>query len=290
MRDRYRILIICGGGIFGYIPARLLAGTGVKRRGYKLADAMGGTSIGGILTLMLMYGYRPNEVLEKFKVLSERAFHKSWWRSLNPWGPKFNGEGLESSLYSLFSDHKLDHLTKPIIVPTVDFKHNKPKIFDNIVTDSDMDIELRALGRMTSAAPTYFPPKNGHIDGGLLANNPVLETVTAIKSKLGISFKNMDVLVIGTGHMPSVDRDMSKVSRWSSIKWLKPLLNYLTKANEMDSNFIARQIGLGSYTLFNPVVREEGWRMDDPSLIPELDKRTKEHQADFNKIFKKFIG
>lgn len=288
---RYRVLVICGGGIFGYIPAHLIAGTGISTKGSGLADAFGGTSIGGILSLMLASGMRPSEVKQSFVQLSDKAFpDPSVFSKLWPWGPKFNGLGLEEALESLFGNKLLCDIKKPVVIPTIDFEHNKPKIYDNIVEDADMVIPVRTLARMTSAAPTYFPPKDGHIDGGLIANNPVLETAIALKAKKNIPFECMDVLVLGTGHTPQMVRDMDDVASWSSVQWLKPMLNYLTKANEMCSDYMAKEMGFRSYRLFDPVVIESDWDMADPDLIPRLIKRTEEYQEEFNYIFSEFAG
>jgi patatin-like phospholipase/acyl hydrolase len=284
----YKVLVICGGGIFGYIPAVLLAGTGFNQKGYMMADAMGGTSIGGILSLMYAHGYTPEEVKTKFVELADKTFYRPWYSALWPWGAKFDGKGLEESLDTLFKERTFGNLKKPLVIPTLDFQHNKPKIYDNMIKDKDFDVLMKDLGRMTSAAPTYFPPKDGHIDGGLLANNPVIETVSAIKSKLNIPFEVMDVLAIGTGHFPRVERDMEAVKKWSAVNWLPPMLKYLTKANEMKSDFVAKQLGLKSYKLYNPVEIDPDWDMDQPELVPKLEKLASVWQNNFNTVFRGF--
>jgi len=252
-------------------------------------DAMGGTSIGGILTLMLASGYSFQKAHEKFKDMAEKAFSRSFWSIFDPWGPKFDGVGLENALETIFEDKTLGQLRMPVLIPTLDFQHNVPKIYDNIIKDSDFLIPLKVLSRKTSAAPTYFPPAGESIDGGLLANNPVLETAVALKAKLGIPFNKMDVLVLGTGHYPVVHRDMEEVAGWSSAEWLKPMLNYLTKANELKSNFIAKWVGFKSYRLYDPVTIDTEWDMAEPDLIPELEIRTSPFLSEFRTVFREFV-
>jgi len=283
-----KILVITGGGVFGYIPATLLTNSHLNQHGYEIADVFGGTSVGGILTMMLNYGYKPTELKDIFSKMCLKAFSNSFWDSLKIFGPRYTGINLEKGLYEIFGEDTFGSLKKPIFISSVDFKHNIPKIMDNITEDEDNHWKLWEISRITSAAPTYFPPYKNYIDGGLIANNPVIITTCGIKDKMGIPFNEMDVFVIGTGSLKDPNRNMNSVKSWSSVQWLMPLLDYLTNANEMCADFEAKQIGFKSYTYFNPVILD-GWDMDRTDILNDLDKLINPYQIEFNKLFRRFL-
>ena len=89
-----------------------------------------------------------------------------------------------------------------LIIPTLNLTDDSYKVFDNIRHDDD-DIELTELALITSAAPTYYAGREYKgkcfVDGGLIEVAPLLTSATALKHKRGISFCDMDVLMIGTG-------------------------------------------------------------------------------------------
>ncbi|GMH35230.1 hypothetical protein BSKO_03098 [Bryopsis sp. KO-2023] len=71
------------------------------------------------------------------------------------------------------------------------------------------DYKLWQVARASSAAPTFFPsssfsPVGGgaektFIDGGVVANNPTMQSVAFIETKVG-RLENLAVLSLGTGH------------------------------------------------------------------------------------------
>ena len=290
-RKSYKILIGCGGGIFGYIMAYFLSKTSVAHiKAKDLIYAGGGTSIGGINMLNLGADKNFTQLHEAFIEMGDICFEKNWRSRFDPWYPSHPDSGLNESLQKALHGRRYGDMNFPIIVPTIDFQHNKPKVYDNIIHDDDVELLAWEIGRSTAAAPTYFVPWKAYIDGGLLANMPVMQTASALKSKKGIPFDRMDIFVMGTGHFPGISRNMRKVCRWSKLHWLSPMLKYLTKANEMNSDFIAKQIGFKSYRYWNPVLLEESWDMDEPELIPQLELRCEAYLEDFEKAFLYFLN
>lgn len=287
----YKILILPGGGVFGYIQATFLASR--KASDLKSIRAMGGTSVGSIAALCLAEDMEPVVYKKYFEKMAFDIFKgPSWYnpRKYNPLKcPDYYGEDKIKSLKSVLRKSYND-LTLPVIVPTVDFLRGQPKIFDNIVADADMKYATWEIANMSSAAYTYFPLYKGHGDGGIIANSPTLVTVTALANKLHLPLSEMAVFVLGTGHFADKPYKESTVDGWSKLGWLSPLVSYLTKGNERMDDFYARNIGLGYYKLFNPVLLDKDWDMDDPDLLTDMSVRADAYSEEFRQEFETFIN
>jgi len=285
-----KVVIIAGGGVFGYIPSYFISDVLGTEELHPRIDAIGGTSVGGILSLSYASGMNPAAVHESFELLVNQAFPRKWYTKWKIWGPKYSGRGLNKALLQILGEARLHEMKIPVVVPTVDFEHNKPKVWDNFEGGTDAWTPAWEVARMTASAPTYFPPHNGHVDGGILSNIPVLETVTALKHKKGWRFEDMAVLVLGTGKKALRAHPQKETEKWGATKWLPPMLDYLTFANEQASIFVAKQLGLGSLTIYNPVQLRSAWGMDDPSLLGELEKQCGEYVSSAKTVIRTFLA
>lgn len=288
-RQPYRILVIAGGGVFGAIPAAFLAKHFKDKPLVDHFDCFGGTSIGGILSMMYASGKPAEEVLHDFKVMAPKAFPKrSWLERVNPFKPTYNGHGLQEALRTVFMETTAGELRKPIIVPSMDFELMKPKVFDTLVKDIDADRPCWEIGMATAAAPTYFPPFKSFIDGGLVSNVPIVETVAAVHKYAKVAYRDMEVFVLGTGHYPVIPHDMRKVRKWSKFKWIMPIIDLAVKANEMRSAFIGKQMDFRKLEIFDPVVLEPDWKMDQPELVPIVESMSEKFTHAFDEAFARF--
>lgn len=285
-----KIVIIAGGGVFGYMPAYFLAHSDEAVELYEKIDAIGGTSVGGILSLTYASGMNSPSVHETFTKLVSSAFSDKWYSKFKFWGPRYDGKNLNKALVQAFGDTRLKDLKLPVVIPSLDFENNKPKVWDNFDGNVDGWENVWEVARMTASAPTYFPPWKGHIDGALLANIPILETVSALKHKKGWQYRDMDVLVLGTGVKSLPRHPAKKVKRWGRLRWVLPLIDYLTYANEQTNTFIAKQMGLGKLTVFNPVPLKSEWDMDDAGLVPKLDEECSRFRPAFDAVMREFLG
>jgi patatin-like phospholipase/acyl hydrolase len=288
-RQPYRILIIAGGGVFGAIPAAFLAKHFKDKPLTDHFDCFAGTSIGGILSMMYANGCTAESVLHDFKVMAPKAFPKrKWYQRINPFRPSYKGKGLQEALQEAFGETTAGELVKPIVVPSMDFELLKPKVFDTLIKDVDADRPCWEIGMATAAAPTYFPPFQSFIDGGLVANIPIMETVAAVRNAERVAYRDMEVFVLGTGHYPTIPHDMREVRKWSKFKWIMPIIDLAVKANEMRSAFISRQMDFKKLEIFDPVVLEPSWKMDDPKLVPIVESMSEKFTKAFDESFAKF--
>lgn len=264
-----KILCVDGGGIFGYIPAKLLSFASDKTLPEFLA--YGGTSVGSLLTASYSMGKSTQEVFSEFEKMADVIFQKSIWRRFNPLAVKFPAKNIEPILQQWFGKAQLRNLKKYNVIPTYDFKKGKPKIFDNVCpSNKDQYEEVWKVCRKSSAAPTFFPPCDGFVDGGIIANNPTMVTAWALHNKLGIPFEEMEIFSIGTGFKKE-DEHERKMPR-TNAGWLSPMLDILTEGNEQIFHFGASQVNFKKYVRFNPVPLKDGWSMDDKSLLSQLEE------------------
>jgi patatin-like phospholipase/acyl hydrolase len=286
--EPYRILVIAGGGVYGAVPAAFLAKHFKDKPLTDTFHCFGGTSIGGILTMCYASGQSPQDILHAFSEMAPMAFpRRKWYERINPFKPSFDGKGLEKALRKMLPMDVGD-LKRPVVVPTMDFEYNRPKVIDTLICDQDGDMPAWEVGMATAAAPTYFPPYKRFIDGGLVSNVPILETAAAVHHKMQIPYEDMHILVMGTGSYPRFRRNMDKVKRWAKWKWVMPIINLAVKANEMRSYFLARQMHFGRLEIFDPVTLERDWDMDKPELVPVLMSMADNFSKAFDEAYARF--
>jgi predicted acylesterase/phospholipase RssA len=207
-----RILSLDGGGIRGVLTAQLL-----KRLQHTDPDLVGkcnliaGTSIGGINALMLAAGKPLDELVSFYTERAKDIFKKRDWLDTMSAGmdelfrSDFAHEDIYGVLTDAFGDLRMGDLDKEVLVPAFDMRTWRPKFYDN----SDTDVLVRDVARMTSSAPTYWPTHLWSVDGGLFANNPSDSALVAGLRMLrtpgvpvGKCLTQIKLLSIGTGQVP----------------------------------------------------------------------------------------
>ena len=222
MSSRFNILALSGGGARGLFTATALAEI-EKRFETKMAastDIICGTSIGGILALALAAEIPASKMLEIFnrdrksifpppgKLANSnvvfRAFSKSLSFIRRISRPAFDSAPLRKSLQEVFEDRKISDLKSCIIVPAINFTNGSLRAFKTSHhQDFYQDAEQRLVdvALATSAAPTYFPNHvigpSRFVDGGLVANNPVLMGVVEAIRAFDSNINDIYALCIG---------------------------------------------------------------------------------------------
>ena len=95
-----KVLVLCGGGVFGLVPSYLIGMTESNNTLDKW-DAFGGTSVGSQLALGYATGCTGSNMLDTFLHDMYKIFKKDWMRVLNPFGPKYSDKALNASLKAL---------------------------------------------------------------------------------------------------------------------------------------------------------------------------------------------
>uniref|UniRef100_A0A8C9WFA0 phospholipase A2 n=1 Tax=Scleropages formosus TaxID=113540 RepID=A0A8C9WFA0_SCLFO len=221
-----RLLCLDGGGIKGLVLIQMLialekeAGRPIR----ELFDWISGTSTGGILALAIVHG----KSMEYLRCLYFRMKDKVF-RGSRP----YESAPLEDFLKKEFGENtKMTDVRHPRVIVTSVLADRHPgelhlfRNYDPPLQTRDPPYASTATftpltipqdqcvwraARSSGAAPTYFRPMGRFLDGGLLANNPTLDTMTEIhyynKSLRGrgAEVQKLGVVVsLGTGKPPQV--------------------------------------------------------------------------------------
>jgi uncharacterized protein len=212
----FRILSIDGGGIRGVFPAAYLAE--LERRflgGRSVAsyfDMIAGTSTGGIIALALAHGMSAAEALKIYSERGERIFPPlvgiPKWRRRIRWlsKPKHNQEALRNELLEVFGNVVLDDATTRLVIPSFEGLYGEPFIYKtphHPDYQNDRHKKFAHVALHTAAAPSYYPAvgDDGYvmIDGGLWANNPIMNAIVDTLACFDVPRENLRILSLGTG-------------------------------------------------------------------------------------------
>lgn len=279
----YRILSLDGGGIRGTLTIRIIERLDQMVPGWlDKVDLLAGTSTGGILALVLAGGLKPSYVRELYQNLGRDVFADTLWDNIkdigNLLGAKYSLEPLHRMFIDQLGDIRLGDLKKKVLIATFDLDDEsvrlgkprswKAKFFHNFPgPGSDAQARVADVGVMTSAAPTYFPIYQGHVDGGVVATNPSMCALAqALHKETGNqSLGDIRLLSLGTGcvsqYIPSTDGD------WGLVQWAPKLVNMMLDGNGGLADYQCRQILEASYHRLNPPLYKNV-EMDD---VKEID-------------------
>ncbi|KAK3864297.1 hypothetical protein Pcinc_030012 [Petrolisthes cinctipes] len=189
-----RVLCLDGGGIKGLVMTQMLfvmeevLGQPIR----ECFDWISGTSTGGFLALMICSGKSVQDVQSLYYNLKERVFVG---------GRPYEAGPLEDILIKEFGeDTVMSSIKKPRVMVTSTLADRLPPdlhLFRNyeapmsvmgiqeasvfMTTQPPDQQKLWHAARCSGAAPTYFSSSDKFLDGGLVSNNPVLDTLTEIE-------------------------------------------------------------------------------------------------------------
>lgn len=298
-KNKHKVLIIVGGGIYGCIPAHLLACLPDDLQNLAGVDCISGCSIGGILAGAYAIGHKFSQIDKIFQESACDCFDRRLIAKINPLAcPTYSNSGLKKMLNSIFAKDTMATVSQhypdlKLFIPTLNITDDKYKVFDNI-SDSDRAVKLSTIGLMTSAAPSYFEGVRHrgkcYIDGGLIEVAPLMTAVTALRSKCGWEFSDMDVLMIGTGKDVS-DKPLTH-ERYNELSLLgiatDVIVPYTTFANELATTYWGNCMGFNSFKFFNPC-RHNG-KLDDVSQIPDMIAQADKHAEEFVSCYNEWLN
>lgn len=238
-RDRvFRILSIDGGGIRGVFPAAYLAELEQRFLGGRSVascfDMVAGTSTGGIIALALAHGMTARDALRIYVEREERIFPalNGWrkWHRILRWisRPKHDQSILKEELLAIFGEAVFDHAKTRLVIPSFEGRFGEPFLYKtphHPDYQKDRHKKFAHVALHTTAAPSYYPgvEDDGYvmIDGGVWANNPVMNALVDVLACYDIPRENIRILTLGTGEANfTVDEDARAggIRQWALMR------------------------------------------------------------------------
>lgn len=235
----FRILSIDGGGICGILPASVLAELESRFLGGCSAagcfDMIAGTSTGGIIALGLSHGLSARDIQRFYIERGDRIFPpgsvvRRMWRAIRRLRRSaYDSAALEDELLAIFGGATLGDAKNRLCIPSFEGVHGEPWLFK---TPHHPDYQMDRVERMvrvalaTSAAPTYLRSleNNGYImiDGGLWANNPIMNAVVDALTCFDLRRDQIRVLSLGCGE--TAFRVGKRLAGGGLIQWRKAVV------------------------------------------------------------------
>lgn len=235
----FRILSIDGGGICGILPASVLAELEARYLGGDpigdYFDMIAGTSTGGIIALGLSRGLTAAAIRDLYVDRGGQIFPPvgrlkrvlRGFRRLQRY--PYERKPLEDELLRLFGDRVLGEAKNRLCIPAFEGRHGEPWIYKTPHHPDyrrDRHETMVTVGLATAAAPTFFEalPNNGYImiDGGLWANNPVMNALVDALTCFDIGRRQVRVLSLGCGETAFQVSDAKArggVLHWWNVYW-----------------------------------------------------------------------
>lgn len=283
----FNVLTFDGGGVRGVFTAQIVAMLEEELHFLKNVDFFVGTSTGSILACGLAYGVAPLEIVhfyqakakEIFKEKNQKFKIKKEVSELLKMRPRYKMQNLKEALKEVFpEDLMLKGLSKKVLCVSFDLNLDNNwsvALIDNFEGNvSVLDAILRS-----SAAPTYFSSYQGHVDGGVIANNPSMMALTRSLDKNGASqdISNIRLLSLGTGRKSSyISHDVD----WGLFDWaihpsldadtpITPLLDIILDGTVIVPHFQCSKILSSKYFRLNPLL-SSSVSLDDWTRVDEM--------------------
>lgn len=259
--EKFQILSLSGGGIRGLYTIQILAlmeeslAEKYGERDYcigKNFNLICGTSIGGILALALANGISARTILAKmdkhrldiFPTKQRRWFSYISWLSR----AKYSQKPLQNLLVDMLGDKQIGDLKTGVVIPTVNYSKGMPQMIKTPHHKdfrTDYKLKLVDVALATSAAPTYFPihkmNDSWFLDGGLVANSPLLVAIHEATHFLNVPQENLRVMQIGTMGA-KVTTDHLGTRNRGLLSWSTQVIKVIMAANESLHNYLGMHL------------------------------------------------
>jgi len=266
------ILSIDGGGVRGMLTAALLLRLEARMPGWlKHVDLYAGASTGAIIALALALGLTPLEIFEFYRRRLPEIFRQSWWRRFTSlWRAKYTNKALAGCLDEILGPTKLSELKKDVLIATYFLGSKEPlqSARAKFYTRADKDVSVAQAALWSASAPTYLPSADGHVDGGLSANNCAV-CAMAYQEDQGTPFSDMKVLSLGTGQFPVVLEGGDRGLTYWGKNLLIPFVDGSVDVAHFQADHFLKDEG--TYHRLQPELPEE-IDLDDASRLDDLIK------------------
>jgi len=191
--------------------------------------------------------------------------------------PKHDPSALKNELLHVFGDTILDAAHVRLVVPSFEGLHGEPflsKTPHHPDYQKDRHKKFAHVALHTTAAPSYYPAvdDDGYImiDGGIWANNPVMNALVDALACFDVARENIRVLSLGTGESTfSVDE---KAQNGGAAEWAF-MRSFNAAARTQSKNALGQ-----TYLLVgkNNVIRIDPPETDRPIAMDDAERSLRE--------------
>ncbi len=251
MNKKFRVLSLDGGGVRGYLSAKLLENIEQylnKKEGNEKPlgmrfDLIVGTSTGAIIAGMLALGKSAKDIRKLYENDIPVIFGPAMKRNKLAgfiWS-KYKPDALTQKAQSYFEELTFNDVKTDLVVTSVDITTMTPRFHKSDFADKNgnrADEKLSKAVLASASAPAYFPVarhlihSDYLIDGGIVANNPsmvgLIDALTFEReSKRGTrkpdGLDDILLLSVGTGEQTEVPYDLKPLLNSGGMDWLVQL-------------------------------------------------------------------
>lgn len=249
--DKFKILSLDGGGVRGYLSAKILENIeqflnkkeGTEKPLGERFDLIVGTSTGAIIAGMLALGKSAKDIRKLYENDIPVIFSPEMKRNKVSgfiWS-KYKPDALMEKAQSYFEELTFSDVKTDLVVTSVDITTMTPRFHKSDFADKNgnrADEKLAKAIVASASAPAYFPVARNlvHsdylIDGGIVANNPamvgIIDALTFDReSKRGTdkpgSLQDVLLLSVGTGEQTEIPYDIEPLLNSGGMDWLVQL-------------------------------------------------------------------
>ncbi|RUW09964.1 patatin, partial [Mesorhizobium sp. M1A.F.Ca.IN.020.06.1.1] len=242
-----------------------------------------GTSTGGIIALALGHGMTGQQALEIYLERGERIFpaRSGVGRLARAvrwiFRPKHDQNALREELLRTFGDKVLDASINRLVIPSFEGRHGEPFLYKtphHPDYQKDRHKKFAHVALHTTAAPSYYPgvDDDGYImiDGGIWANNPVMNAVVDALACFDVPRENVRILSLGTGEATFTINE--KARSGGAMEWAF-MRSFNAAARAQSKNALGQ-----AYLLLgkNNVVRIDVPESDRPIALDDVARSVRE--------------
>lgn len=270
MEEKIRVLTLDGGGVRGYLSAKILFNletllNNENNENINIGqrfDLIVGTSTGGIIACALSIGKSAKEIFELYEILIPKVFtpiSKGYFKN------KYSSKALRKELDNILGDKELKDVITGLCITSVDVENSSPRFHKSNYFERNaprQDEKLLDLALATSAAPTYFSLVDSKhstnlTDGGVVANNPSLVGLIDAMQLTSNNIEQISLVSIGTGDQCHMPYNVEKLKNSGKLKWIyqsnsSPILELLMESQSKLAHFQTGFLLGDRYIRLNP--------------------------------------
>lgn len=253
-----KILSLNGGGTAGYATAAFLAyleDSGGPLN--KQFDLIAGVSVGSIIGAAAVEGIPMRDVMLKLEAEIPGIFYKhpwAFWKGITT--SKYDVNNLYDACNRIFNGRALNPNNTKFMCHAVLTNPIKPKVWKSWEDNA----EYKYICTASAAAPVYFQPFHGYVDGGLACNDP---TTMALAEAVKLTGSLSDIKILNVRPHPIRGSAKTKNIR-NALHWAIALPMLTIGTNELLSEYESHQlIGFNNHVVdLNVVSQVDTWSPD----------------------------